>query len=327
MLGAAADTGVVDHVPAASSSSLEARAVASGAVPAVASSAPPASQGGASSDRGVPAQAPPKPAAPKSVAPARLDLFPTERPTEVLEVVARDGEEKSDRDAVILQDGFVHLVGLIPPDVQQRIVDAMRDLGMSAQGFQAEAHDGVKVSKNVERMYLGSLWDASSGSWEATRSDLPGCPAVAEIPKILQDIFTQAIAKANRELKSAANKKRKLPPFPEGVSPGVAVVNWYRDTGASMEMHQDTAEPPAAIASGVPVVGICIGNACDFAYGSERPVASRKPKTLRLESGDVYLFGGAARQLWHGVPKVVPRSAPPYLRLIPGRLNVTLRAL
>lgn len=262
---------------------------------------------------------------PKAAAPAgpvRLDLWPAEKPAEKLEVLGRSGDETADRDAVILQDGFVHLVGLIPPDVQQRIVDALRESGMSEQGFKKEPHDGIKKSTNVERMYMGAMWNSAGAVYEKKRPDFP----VTDIPKILLDIFAQAVSRANRELRNAQNKKRKLGAFVEGVPPGVAVANFYDENG-SMDLHQDSGERPAAQNSAVPVVGICIGSACDFAYSSDPPGGGKNPKVLQLRSGDVYLFGGASRQMWHGVPKLVPRSSPPNLNLLPGRLNVTMRAL
>jgi len=255
--------------------------------------------------------------------PPKLDIWPAEGSEERLEVVAHD-KDKADRDVVVLQDGFVQLVGFVPADIQQRIVDEMRELGTSSKGFFAEQFDGVKVSKDVSRMYLGMHWNAQAQTWDTTRSNLDGEPAPA-IPKFFVDMYNEAVKRANRELTSKANKKRKLVPFPEGTAPSLGVVNFF-PAGATMQIHQDRTESKESIAKGFPVMGICIGDSCDFPYGIEQPTASQKPKTLRLESGDVYLFGGSARMLWHGVSRVIPRSAPPSLRLLPGRLSVTLRA-
>lgn len=92
-----------------------------------------------------------------------------------------------------------------------------------------------------------------------------------------------------------------------------------------MQVHQDKVESKESIDAGLPVMGICLGDTCDFAYGNEAPSEKRKMKTLTLKSGDVYLFGGESRLLWHGVNRILPRTAPPSLRLVPGRLSVTLR--
>jgi len=145
-----------------------------------------------------------------------------------------------------------------------------------------------------------------------------------DIPKWFLDMYAEAVKRANRELARSQNKKRKLPPFPEGTPPTVGVVDYF-PASASMQIHQDKTESKAAIDAGYPVMGVCLGDTCDFQYASEAPNGSRKPKTLRLESGDVYLFGGESRLLWHGVGRVLPRTAPPSLRLLPGRLGLTLR--
>jgi len=265
------------------------------------------------------AAAPPRPA---SSAPPRLDLWPAEAPAEVLEVLDRD-RDGADRDIVVLQNGFVHLVGFIPPDVQQRVVDQLRELGVSERGFFSEQFDSVKVSTGVTRMYLGSHWNATAQRWEAVRGNLDREP-VLDLPKLFSDMYAEAVKRANRELARAQNKKRKLAPFPEGKAPSLGVVNYY-PASASMQIHQDKTESKASIDAGYPVMGVCIGDTCDFNYANEAPGGSRKPKTLRLESGDVYLFGGESRLLWHGVGRVLPRTAPPSLRLLPGRLSLTLR--
>jgi alkylated DNA repair protein (DNA oxidative demethylase) len=59
-----------------------------------------------------------------------------------------------------------------------------------------------------------------------------------------------------------------------------------------------------------------------FLFGGLR---RREPvETLLLESGDVFIFGGDARLRYHGVARIVPRSAPLALDL-GGRFNLTFR--
>lgn len=48
---------------------------------------------------------------------------------------------------------------------------------------------------------------------------------------------------------------------------------------------------------------------------------------VRLESGDVLVFGGPARLLWHGLSRVLPNQRPKGLVMAPGRLNLTFREL
>jgi alkylated DNA repair protein (DNA oxidative demethylase) len=48
-------------------------------------------------------------------------------------------------------------------------------------------------------------------------------------------------------------------------------------------------------------------------------------QVVRLESGDLLVFGGPSRMIHHGVSGIVPHSRPPWLRMVPGRLNFTFR--
>jgi len=256
--------------------------------------------------------------APPQSGPPAFDLWPAEKPEDLV-VLEKDGV---DRDIVVLQDGFVQLCGFVPLDVQQRIIDTLRETGISESGFFAEQFDGIKVSTGAMRMYLGSHWNAVSKQWEPSRGNINGA-SVAAIPKELSDLYVAAVARANRELNNARNKKRKFQTLPEGKA-GLAVVNFLPNS-STMQLHQDTQESKASITAGYPVVGICIGEACEFSYSMETPGGAQKPKVVRMESGDVYLFGGPSRMLWHGITRIVPRTAPPSLRLQTGRLSITLR--
>jgi alkylated DNA repair protein (DNA oxidative demethylase) len=46
---------------------------------------------------------------------------------------------------------------------------------------------------------------------------------------------------------------------------------------------------------------------------------------VELRSGDLLVFGGPSRLIFHGVPKVADGTAPDALGLPPGRLSITLR--
>lgn len=117
------------------------------------------------------------------------------------------------------------------------------------------------------------------------------------------------------------------PPIPEvlralwhdvgaSAEPEACLVNHYHDR-ARLGLHQDRDEVDRA----APVVSVSLGDAAIFRIGGTR----RKDPTrsLRLASGDVLVFGGPARLVYHGVDRIVPGSS----RLIPGggRINLTLR--
>ena len=46
---------------------------------------------------------------------------------------------------------------------------------------------------------------------------------------------------------------------------------------------------------------------------------------LELRSGDLLVFGGPSRRIYHGVPKVRDGTGPDDLGLPPGRLSITVR--
>lgn len=48
---------------------------------------------------------------------------------------------------------------------------------------------------------------------------------------------------------------------------------------------------------------------------------------MRLDSGDVFIFGGRSRMIVHSVLRVIPHTMPGYMRkhMREGRLNITFR--
>jgi alkylated DNA repair protein (DNA oxidative demethylase) len=101
-----------------------------------------------------------------------------------------------------------------------------------------------------------------------------------------------------------------------GEQPECCLVNLYRGT-ARMGLHQDRDE----YALNAPVLSVSLGDSAIFRIGgTSRRGATR---SLKLDSGDVVVFGGPARLAYHGIDRVIAGSSA----LIPhgGRLNLTLR--
>ena len=102
------------------------------------------------------------------------------------------------------------------------------------------------------------------------------------------------------------------------VDPAGPTLNLYPD-GAQLGLHQDGEEP-----SDAPVVTVSLGDTCTFRFaGVDRRVGPFLDVELR--SGDLLVFGREQRRVFHGVPKVVPATAPAGLGLPPGRLSITVR--
>jgi DNA oxidative demethylase len=98
--------------------------------------------------------------------------------------------------------------------------------------------------------------------------------------------------------------------------PEACLVNYYGPE-ARMGLHRDFDEKDLR----APVVSISLGDAALFRLGG----ASRKgpTRTLKLNSGDAVVLGGAARLFFHGVDRIYGGSS----HLLPqgGRYNLTLR--
>jgi alkylated DNA repair dioxygenase AlkB len=94
-------------------------------------------------------------------------------------------------------------------------------------------------------------------------------------------------------------------------------------------LPQDKDECAESLQRGAPVVSFSVGDSAEFCYGKERELT--KAEKVILDSGDVLIFGGPSRMLFHGVTRIIPKSAPKELlertNLRPGRLNLTFREL
>jgi alkylated DNA repair protein (DNA oxidative demethylase) len=100
-----------------------------------------------------------------------------------------------------------------------------------------------------------------------------------------------------------------------GFAPDTCLINRY-EIGAGMGLHQDADERDFA----QPIVSVSLGLPAVFLVGG----AARRdrPQPLALHSGDVMVFGGPARLLFHGVR---PIKAGQDAVFGPFRYNLTFR--
>lgn len=98
--------------------------------------------------------------------------------------------------------------------------------------------------------------------------------------------------------------------------PEACLVNHY-SAGARLGLHQDREEATFD----APVVSVSLGDTAVFRMGG----TTRKAPTrsVRLASGDVVVFGGPSRLIYHGIDRILAGSST----LWPegGRINLTLR--
>lgn len=98
--------------------------------------------------------------------------------------------------------------------------------------------------------------------------------------------------------------------------PEACLINLYRPD-ARMGLHQDRDEA----ALDAPVLSLSLGATAVFRIGGT--ARADRTRSIRLTSGDAFLFGGPARLVFHGVDRIVPGTST----LLPDdlRLNLTLR--
>jgi alkylated DNA repair protein (DNA oxidative demethylase) len=102
--------------------------------------------------------------------------------------------------------------------------------------------------------------------------------------------------------------------FP-GFAPDACLVNRY-EPGARLTLHQDKNERDFS----APIVSVSLGLPAIFLWGgTERRDRRRR---IALESGDVVVWGGPARLVYHGVDELDDGDHPLTGRC---RVNLTLR--
>jgi alkylated DNA repair protein (DNA oxidative demethylase) len=107
---------------------------------------------------------------------------------------------------------------------------------------------------------------------------------------------------------------RDLSGYPQ--APDACLINFY-DAAAKMGAHQDVDEHDFD----APILSVSLGDSCRFRFGGDTRGGSTQ--SLVLETGDVLIFGGPARKMFHGVDRIL--SGTSTLLDPPGRINLTLR--
>jgi alkylated DNA repair protein (DNA oxidative demethylase) len=196
----------------------------------------------------------------------------------------------------------VHVGGWLDTDQQRELVEDFRRWAQPPAGLR---HPRVPSGHlmSVQSVCLGWHWQPYA--YSRTAADTDGAP-VKPLPDSLAALARAAVA----DTFGAEEAER--------YRPDAAIVNLYAPD-ARLGLHCDAEEPADA-----PVVTISIGDTCVFRLaGVER--RTRPFTDLPLRSGDLLVFGGVNRRIYHGVPKVLAGTGPTDLGLPPGRLSITVR--
>lgn len=102
--------------------------------------------------------------------------------------------------------------------------------------------------------------------------------------------------------------------FPD-FEPDVCLVNRY-EPGARLTLHQDKDELDFT----QPIVSVSLGLPAVFLFGTN--TRKDRPRRMRLESGDVAVWGGPSRLFYHGIAPLAEGDDPLTGRC---RINLTFR--
>lgn len=212
----------------------------------------------------------------------------------------------------IVAPGAVHVPGWLDATQQQWIVRRFQDWTAGPVPLRAATLPGGH-QMTVRTVCLGWHWQPYRYTREAL--DVNG-NRVLDFPDWMVRLGRRAVQEA---IAVAGSPETFGEAFdPDAYTPDAALVNFY-DGAAKMGMHQDKDEK-----SDAPVVSLSIGDSCVFRFGNTQ--TRTKPYTdIDLRSGDLFVFGGASRFAYHGIPKIHPGTAPAGCGLPDGRINITMR--
>jgi DNA oxidative demethylase len=114
-----------------------------------------------------------------------------------------------------------------------------------------------------------------------------------------------------QQLAVAAAREDGFPDY----DPDACLINCY-EPGSKLSLHKDKDEDdPVA-----PIVSVSLGLPAVFLWGGLRRAG--RPRRIRLENGDVVVWGGPARFVYHGVAPIPEGDHPLSGRR---RINLTFR--
>ena len=196
-----------------------------------------------------------------------------------------------------LADGAVLLRGFVRPQ-QHELISAVEAITAQAPFRHLITPGGYRMSVAMTNCgCYGWVSDASGYRYDAIDPE-SGKPWPA-MPAPFRKLAEDAAAEAG---------------FP-GFAPDACLINRYQP-GARLSLHQDRDERHL----GAPIVSVSLGLPATFLFGGLK--RSDPTRRYRLEHGDVVVWGGPARKVFHGID---PLPAGAHSLTGEYRYNLTLR--
>lgn len=204
-----------------------------------------------------------------------------------------------------VRDGIVVLRNFLDVETQRWLAEICFSMGDEASGAQTGTTGFYQLKKSDKGNGMFKLNMGTRGRMIDSTSSFP--PRFAEL--------------CVQCLRAAQEVDDTMP----DMEPNTNLINFYKPD-ANFKWHKDSENPQLVkVGKGKPVVSFSIGLSCDFGYKDH--YESEEHETVRLDSGDVFIFGGRSRMIVHSVLRVIPHTMPGYMRkhMREGRLNITFR--
>jgi alkylated DNA repair protein (DNA oxidative demethylase) len=198
---------------------------------------------------------------------------------------------------VALEPGAV-LLGGFAREQERALLDAVADVAAQAPFRHMVTPGGFTMS--VAMTNCGTAgWITDRRGYRYAEADPATARAWPAMPALFLDLAARAAGAAG---------------FP-GFVPDACLVNRY-EPGARLTLHQDKNERDFS----APIVSVSLGLPATFLWGGRE--RRGRPRRIKLESGDVVVWGGPARMVFHGVDELEDGEHEAAGRC---RINLTLR--
>jgi alkylated DNA repair protein (DNA oxidative demethylase) len=196
-----------------------------------------------------------------------------------------------------IAEGAVLLRGFAKP-AEDELIAALREIVAQAPFRHMLTPGGHQMS--VAMTNCGSAgWVTDRSGYRYDSTDPESGKPWPPMPPSFRTLAEQAAAEAGFD----------------GFAPDACLVNRYQP-GARMSLHQDRDEGDL----GAPIVSVSLGLPAVFLFGGLQ--RDDKTQRYRLEHGDIAVWGGPARLVFHGVAPLADGEHP---RMGRQRINLTFR--
>ena len=196
-----------------------------------------------------------------------------------------------------MADGAVLLRGHARP-LQNALIAALQDIVAQAPFRRMVTPGGHQMS--VAMTNCGPLgWTTDRSGYRYVQNDPETGRPWPAMPPVFAQLAERAAAAAGFE----------------NFSPDASLINRY-EPGARMSLHQDRDEQDFH----QPIVSVSLGLPAIFLFGGLK--RGDKARRFRLEHGDVVVWGGPSRLVFHGV---APLADGEHALLGRQRINLTFR--